>query len=240
MKIPPGRPAAAEGHPPARANGRDPNSDQPVPRFCDPPDPGAGDGRATAARHPHWDGSPGGTSSPCAQNFHCPLQRPRAARGKPPTALNHHEPHSGTHPHEHAGQHCRDRPAPPDAAHACPAHRSWSLAVQRRHNPAHTRRESRTGHLQVRRRHGSPEISSSHLRLRRWASNQRLQNRPSTATAPGMPTLPKRTPSYNRTTRHRATHSTNACRSGTPAGKASTCPADAAGTEQIRASLSGP
>ena len=42
------------------------------------------------------------------------------------------------------------------------------------------------------------------------------------------------------TTRDRATHSTNACRSGMPTGKASTCLADAADTQRIRASLSSP
>ena len=56
----------------------------------------------------------------------------------------------------------------------------------------------------------------------------------------GKPTLPKRTPSYNPTTCDRARHSTNACRSGTPAAKPSTCPAYAAVTQRIRASLSGP
>ena len=50
----------------------------------------------------------------------------------------------------------------------------------------------------------------------------------------------KRIPSYNPTTRGRATHSSNACRSGTPAGKTSTCPARATGTQKIEASLSSP
>ena len=35
----------------------------------------------------------------------------------------------------------------------------------------------------------------------------------------GKQTLPKRTHSYNPTQHNRATHSNNACRSGTPAGK---------------------
>ena len=53
VEVPPGRPAAIGGHPPTRADGGDPRSNQPVPRFRDPRDPGAGNGRATAARHLH-------------------------------------------------------------------------------------------------------------------------------------------------------------------------------------------
>ena len=53
VAIPAGRLAAAGGHPPARANGGDPHSHQPVHPLRDPPDPGAGDGRPTAACHPH-------------------------------------------------------------------------------------------------------------------------------------------------------------------------------------------
>ena len=150
-----------------------------------------------------------------------PSAAPSCGAWESPTALNHHKPKPGTHPHEHAG-----RPSGPpctaDAAHACPAHRSRSPAVQQQHTTAHTRRESRTGHPQVRRQHGSPGITSSRRRPQRSTSNQRLQNRPSTATTPGRPTLPGRTPSYNPTTRDRATHSTNACRSGKPAGRALT------------------
>ena len=229
-----------EAIPPAQADGRDPRCDQPVPRLRDPPDPGAGAGLAIAARHPHLDGGPGGTRIPCARNPKCPPQRPGAARGKPPRALNHREAKAGTHYHEHAGQHRQDRPSPSDPAHACRAHRSQSPAVQRRRTAAHARRESRTGHPKVRRRYSSPGITCSRQRIRQGASNQRLQNRPSTATTPGEPTLPKRTPSYNPTTRDRATDSTNACRSGTLAGKASTCPAHATDTQQIWATRSDP
>ena len=53
MVVLPPRPAAVGGHPPARTDGRDPHCAEPVPRLCDPPDPGAGAGRATAAHHPH-------------------------------------------------------------------------------------------------------------------------------------------------------------------------------------------
>ena len=74
----------------------------------------------------------------------------------------------------------------------------------------------------------------------RGASNQRLQNPPSTATTRGELTLPRRTPSYKPTKRDRATHSTNTCRSGTPTGKASTCLAHATHTQRIWASLSSP
>ena len=45
-------------------------------------------------------------------------------------------------------------------------------------------------------------------------------------------------PSYSPTTRGRATHSSNACPSGSPAGKASTCPARATDTHGVEASLS--
>ena len=71
-------------------------------------------------------------------------------------------------------------------------------------------------------------------------SHQRLRNQPSTATTPGEPTLTKRTPSYNPTKHGRATHSNNACRSGTPAGKTSTCPARATDTQRIETSLGSP
>ena len=47
-------------------------------------------------------------------------------------------------------------------------------------------------------------------------------------------------PSDNRTTPDRATHSSNACQSGTPARKASKCPAHAADTQRMRASLGSP
>ena len=104
----------------------------------------------------------------------------------------------------------RDWPAPPDAAHACPAHHSRSPTLQRGRTAVHTRRESRTGHPQGKRRYDGPGITSSRRRTRRGASNQRLRNRPSTTTTPSEPTLPKRTPSYNPTKRDRATHSTNA------------------------------
>ena len=84
--------------------------------------------------------------------------------------------------------------------------------------PQNARRESRAGHTQGRRRHGRG-ITSSRRRTGQRTSHQRLQNRPTTATTLGELTLPKRTPSYNPTTRGRATHSTDACRSGRPAGK---------------------
>ena len=45
---------------------------------------------------------------------------------------------------------------------------------------------------------------------------------------------------YNPTTRRRATHSSNACGSGTQAGKGSTCPARATDTQGVGASLSSP
>ena len=57
---------------------------------------------------------------------------------------------------------------------------------------------------------------------------------------PGRADPPKRTPSYNWTTRVRATHASNACWSGTPAGKTSTCPARATDTQRIEASLISP
>ena len=118
--------------------------------------------------------------------------------------------------------------------------RSRPQDLQRRRTATHARRESRTGHTRGRRRHGGRGITSSHQRTRRYTSHQRLRSPPSTATTPGEPTLPKRTPSYNPTTRGRATHSSNACRSGTPAGKTSTCPASATDTQRVEASLSSP
>ena len=103
-------------------------------------------------------------------------------------------------------------------------HRQWKGAIRtegpsryqrgaaadmRRHTAAHTRREYHTGHLPVGRRHGIPWIASSRRRPRRWTSNQRLQDRPQTATTTGKPTLPGRTPSHNPTMRDRATRSAN-------------------------------
>ena len=52
--------------------------------------------------------------------------------------------------------------------------------------------------------------------------------------------LAQEDPLDNPTTRDRATHSTNACWLGSPAGEASTCQAHAADTQQIRATLGGP
>ena len=51
VEVLPQRPAAGGSHP--GTDGRDPHCARPVPRLRDPPDPGAGTGRATAARHPH-------------------------------------------------------------------------------------------------------------------------------------------------------------------------------------------
>ena len=51
---------------------------------------------------------------------------------------------------------------------------------------------------------------------------------------PGRANLAQKDPSYNPTTRGRATHSSNACRSGTPAGKTSTCPTHATDTRRVK------
>ena len=50
--------------------------------------------------------------------------------------------------------------------------------------------------------------------------------------------LAQKDPSYNPMTCGRATHSSNACRSGTPTGKASTCPTHTTDTRSVEASLS--
>ena len=71
-------------------------------------------------------------------------------------------------------------------------------------------------------------------------SRQQLRSRQRTTTTPSEPASPKKTPSYNPTTRGRATHSSNARRPGTPAGKASTYPARAMSPQGIEASLSSP
>ena len=122
--------------------------------------------------------------------------------GNPPRALNHRELKPGTHPHNNAGRHHLDRLAPPEAAHACPAHRRRSPAVQRRHTAAHTRRKSYTGHPQMRRRHGNPGITSSDRKPRRWTSNQRLQTGPKPRRPQAIRPCPGGPP---RTTRQRAT-----------------------------------
>ena len=57
---------------------------------------------------------------------------------------------------------------------------------------------------------------------------------------PGRANLVQKDPSYNPTTRGCATHSSNACRSGTPTGKTSTCPTHATDTRRVEASLSSP
>ena len=54
---------------------------------------------------------PRGHTRPLCTRSSVPSARPRAARGKPPRALNHREPKPGTDSHEHAGQHSRGRPA---------------------------------------------------------------------------------------------------------------------------------
>ena len=130
---------------------------------------------------------------------------------------------------------CATRGKPPRAMS-----RSRPPDLQRRRTATHARRESRTGHTQGRRRQGGRRIPSSRRRTRRWRSHERLRNQLSAATTPGEPTLPKRTPSYHPTKRGRATHSNNACRSGIPAGKTSTCPARATDTQRIEGSLSSP
>ena len=57
---------------------------------------------------------------------------------------------------------------------------------------------------------------------------------------PGRASLAQKDPSYNLTTRGRATHPSNACRSETPTGKMSTCPTHAKDTRRVEASLSSP
>ena len=57
---------------------------------------------------------------------------------------------------------------------------------------------------------------------------------------PGRADLAQIDPVVRPTTRGRATHSTNARRPGTPAGKASTYPAGATGTQGVEGSLSSP
>ena len=57
---------------------------------------------------------------------------------------------------------------------------------------------------------------------------------------PGRANLAQKAPSYNLTTRGRATHSSNACRSGTPTGRTSTYPTHATDTRRVEASLSSP
>ena len=57
---------------------------------------------------------------------------------------------------------------------------------------------------------------------------------------PGRANVAQKDPSYNPRMRGRATHSSNACRSGTPAGKMSTCPTHATDTRRVEASLSSP
>ena len=118
--------------------------------------------------------------------------------------------------------------------------RRGTAADMRQHTATHTRRESHTGHPLMGRRHGTPGTASSHRSPRRWASSQQLRDRPETATTRGKPSLPGRAPSHNPTTRHRATHSADACQSGAPTRVAPSCPAYAAGTQQMRASLGGP
>ena len=57
---------------------------------------------------------------------------------------------------------------------------------------------------------------------------------------PGRANLAQKDPSYSPTTRGRATHPSNACRSDTPTGKTSTCPTHATDTRRVEASLSSP
>ena len=57
---------------------------------------------------------------------------------------------------------------------------------------------------------------------------------------PGRANLPQKDPSYNPTTRGRATHPSNTCRLDTPTGKTSTCPTHATDTRRVGASLSSP
>ena len=52
--------------------------------------------------------------------------------------------------------------------------------------------------------------------------------------------LAQKDPSYNPTTRGRATHPSNTCWSNTPTGKTSTCPTHATDTRRVGASLSIP
>ena len=57
---------------------------------------------------------------------------------------------------------------------------------------------------------------------------------------PGRANLAQKDPSYNQTTRGRATHPSNACRSDTPTGKTSPCPTHATDTRRVEASLGSP
>ena len=195
--------------------------------------------RYTPQVTPRW---PRG-SEPASQ---CPPQRPRAAYGKPPRTLNHREPKPGTRPHEHARRHHRDRRAPPNTAHTCPAHRGWrrqwkgtiptrgpsrnrrgTAADMRRHTAAHTRHEPHSGHPLIRRQHGTPGTASPHRRSRRWAPNRRLSR-----DDPGQPDLARE--SCPRNTLHRRLSIGRAGESGTG------LPDFCSGHPKMRASLGSP
>ena len=57
---------------------------------------------------------------------------------------------------------------------------------------------------------------------------------------PGRASLAQKDPLYNPTTRGRATHPSNACRSDTPRGKTSNCPTHATDTRRVETSLRSP
>ena len=104
--------------------------------------------------------------------------------------------------------------------------------LQRRRTAAHARRESRTGHAQGRRQHDGCGITSSHRRAAAHSAKNHDEPRPAD--------LAQKDPSYNPTTRGRATRPSNACWSDTLTGKTSTCPTHATDTRRVEASLSSP
>ena len=252
MEVPPGRLAATGGHLPARVDDGDPRYDKPVPRFCDQPDPDAGDGRATAPR-PALRWKPKQHTQPLCTGSSVPSAAPSCGVWQTPQGSNHREPKPGTHPNEHARRHHRDRRALPNTAHACPAHHGRSSAVEGHHTNWRTLQEPE-GHCERyamthRRAHatGAPQPPTADEETTRhpW---YRLTS-PETPTIgvkpaakgpaisrddPWQAELAQKSSPHNPTTHDRATHSANACRSDAPARVPPDYPTSAPGTQRCR------
>ena len=175
------------------------------------------------------------TRGPCARNPQCSPQRPRAACRESPRALSHREPKPGTHPHEHAGPPC---PTQRGTRVPCPPQLATGTAGTT-HRRAHTTRipHKPSGREETVRQPGDHLLSPEDTKrgVKPTAAEPAVShNDPGRADlAQGDPIVKPDKARPRNTLQQRR-------RSGTPAGKASTCPAHAADTQQIWASLNGP
>ena len=208
----------------------------------DPPLPRNGSARGRA----NWPAKHAGpTAGPMTTGV---LSRPRSARSgrwrwandcSPPSALR-------RRPRRHTRPLCTKSSVPS----AAPWWNAWETPQGPETHPATgpaATTHSRTRATQVPHRPCALEETTRRLRDRLLPpKGQAMDVTPTTAHSainrddPGRAKLAQKDPSYNPTTRGRATQPSNACRSDTPTGKTSTCPTHATDTRRVEARLSNP